>query len=563
MGWHSRGQVPQPASVPVLLLEKAESYGDRDYLHFWRDGHQQELTWREFAEKARRVAVALVEAGFKPGETVALLSENRVEWLLADLGVQAAGCVTVPIYPSNPPEIVAHIVKDSQARLVIAGSEKLAAKVPEATRLVQMDSEFQDWLRAAPSEPALAELQRRLAGISEEEVATVVYTSGTTGDPKGVTLLHANFLWAARAGLRHFTLGADDVFLSYLPYSHVLERVDGIFVPSVAGCRIWLSRGMERLADDIQEVHPTVMLGVPRVFEKIYETVNDRLQREPGWRRRVAGWALAQGSSGWRAALADRLLRRSLKERLTGGRLRFFISGGAPLNSAVERFFWSLGVKILQGWGMTETTSGVTSNTETRHRYGTVGVALPEVELRIADDGEILVRGAALMAGYRNRPEATAATIREEGWLHTGDIGEIDGDGFLRITDRKKDLIKTSGGKYIAPQPIEAALQSHRIVKSALVIADERPYAIALIVPDLAALGASGPDDSRVRPELQRVVEEVNRGLGSWETLKRFAVLPRDFEEAKGELTPTLKAKRRVIAEHFKDEIEATYSAPR
>ena len=567
----------QPAtagSVPAAILGQARRLADRTYLRFYRDGSWRSLSWQDFAERALRVAEGLVEAGLQAGDRVALLSENRVDWLVCDLGIQAAGCVTVPIYPSSQPRIVRHIVVDSGSRMLIAASRELAMKLepPSPAEVVLFDDQVAGW-QVASDPGRRAEVGRRLAAIRREDVATIVYTSGTTGDPKGVILLHRNLLAGAEGGLEVFDLGPSDTVLSFLPYSHVLERVDGIFTTSCAGCTIALARSADVLMEDIQAIRPTVMLGVPRVFDKVYEAVTDRVSREPAWKRMLFRWALGVGrGSGLRARLAHRLVLDSLRRKLTGGRLRFFISGGAPLSETVEQFFWALGVKILQGWGMTETTSGATTNSETRHRYRTVGLPLPGVELRIAADGEIQVRGPVNTAGYLNRPDATAELIGPDGWLNTGDVGFLDADGFLTITDRKKDLIKTAGGKYIAPLPIEARLETHRDIKAALVIGDGRPYAIALIVPDWEAIAqqlglvaepAVLREDERVKTLVQRIVDECNHELAGFETIKRFALLLTDFSEEADELTPTLKPKRRVIAAHHAAEIDAVYAAPR
>jgi long-chain acyl-CoA synthetase len=570
-------------SVPAAVLGQARRLGERTYLRFHQDGDWRTLSWKEFAERGLRVAEGLVAAGAQPGDRVALLSENRVEWLLCDLGILAAGCVTVPVYPSSRPRIVRHIVVDSGARILIAAGRELGMKLepPAPAEVVLIDDEVASW-QVASDPVRRAEVERRLAAIGREDVATIVYTSGTTGDPKGVVLLHRNLLDAAGGGLQVFDLGPDDTLLSFLPYSHVLERVDGVFTTTCAGCTIALARSIDALMDDIQVIRPTVMLGVPRVFDKVYEAVHDQVGRQPAWKRALFHWAMAAGArrlspeagTGARlqARLAERLVLRSLRQRLTGGRLRFFISGGAPLNEKVEEFFWTLGVKILQGWGMTETTSGATTNSETRHRYRTVGLPLPGVELRIATDGEIQLRGPVTTVGYLNRPDATAELLDADGWLSTGDIGFLDGDGFLTITDRKKDLIKTAGGKYIAPLPIEARLESNRVIKAALVVGDNRPYAIALIVPDWEAISAqlglaSEPavlrEDERVQMLVRRAVDECNHELAGFETIKRFTLLLTDFTEEADELTPTLKPKRRVIAAHHVAEIDAVYAAPR
>lgn len=369
-----------------------------------------------------------------------------------------------------------------------------------------------------------------------------------------------------------------DTILSFPPYAHVMERVDGIFVPSTAGCSIWLARGLSTLTEDIQAARPTVMLSVPRVFEIIHQAVYDQIAKQSPFRRAVFRWAISAGvqrlqepqrllarADAW---LADLLVLNALRRRLTGGRLRFFISGGAPLNERVEKFFWAIGVKILQGYGLTESTGGVTSNTEILHRYGTVGVPVPGIEVQVARDGEILVRGPAVMAGYNDRPSETTQAI-VDGWLRTGDIGHLDSDGFLMITDRKKDLIKTSGGEYVTPLPIESELQKHRYIKQAVVIGESRPYVVALLVPDWKALAADHrflgqpaelANDERVRVFFQRLVDECNATLTRIEAIKRFALLERDLSEDRDELTPTLKPKRRVIAEHFDDLVQEMYA---
>ena len=565
-------------TVPGLFRRRVAESGDRVALRRFDGDRWVDFTWADFDRAARAVAAALVAEGVQPGDRVVLMSPNRIEWLYCDMGVQLAGGVDVPVYPSTTASVAAKIVANSEARVAIVSDAEIASRLRGAEPLEKvftMDEDVQGWLASGPAPAALAEIDRRTDALEPDSIGTIIYTSGTTGDPKGVVLEQRAMADMAVTGVRSHNIGPDDVTLSFLPYSHVLERVNGLYVGIAAGGCAYLSRGIDRLAEDIREVRPTVMVSVPRVYEKMHQRVLETLRTQPERRQAMFRWAVSAGE-GRRsrnpfarasAALADRLLLAKVRDRLTGGRLRFFVSGGAPLHTEVERFFWAIGVPILQGWGMTETSSGATSNLVDHHRYGTVGLPLPGVELKIAEDGEILVKSPGNMREYYRNPEATAETIKD-GWVVTGDIGEIDSDGFLTITDRKKDLIKTAGGKYVAPQPIEARLQAHEGIERAVVIGDERPYVVALIVPDWDALGIKGDHEAQagsddLKQRFQSAVDEVNRDLGSWETIKYFHVLPADFSEEKGELTPTLKAKRKVIHENHRDAIESMYEGKR
>jgi long-chain acyl-CoA synthetase len=554
-------------------MRQAAALGPKVLFRHHQDGEWREVSWDEALRKALRLAAALVKARVAPGDRVLLMSENRLEWVLSDLAILTAGAVTVPIYPSTMPRVAQQIADNSQARLAIVSGEP-AAKRLHVERIVRMDRELPEWMEAGPGEDARKQVEARGAAISPDDLATIVYTSGTTGEPKGVMLAHRNLVDMTRSCLAAFDIGQEDSCLSFLPYSHVLERINSIMVLLAAGGSSWLSRGVDHLAEDIQECRPTVMVAVPRVYEKMYQRVMTQVAHASPRRQWLFRWALGQGrrrSRGQRALLhplADRLVLSTLRQRLTGGRLRFFVSGGAPLGREVEEFFWSFGVPIYNGWGMTETSSGATSNTERRHRFETVGPALPGVEIRIAGDGEVLVHSPGNMLGYFRNEEATAEVL-DDGWVHTGDIGELDADGFLRITDRKKDLIKTAGGKFVAPQPLEARLQQEAIIERAVVIGDQRPYAVALIVPDWGAmrreLGVSGDPDSllqdgRAHAAVQRLVDDLNGELGSWERIKYFQLLPHDFTEESGELTPTLKVKRRAVQERYRDQIEKMYA---
>jgi long-chain acyl-CoA synthetase len=524
-------------------------------------------------ERSLRVAVHLLEEGVAPGDRVGILAENRLEWLVCDLAIQMLGAAAVPIYPSSSTHTVREILDHSGARLVFVASEADQARVAPL-RSVRMDGEASGWMTETPATEALALIQARAEAVRPDDLCTIVYTSGTTGKPKGVMLAHRCIVDIVRSSLEVFPVGPDDEALSFLPYAHVFERINGIFEGFASGASGWLSRGSERLIDDLRECRPTVMVSVPRVYEKMHQRVMALLAVSPPHRRLLFEWAVGQGrrrSRGEAAPLhgvADRLVLSKLRALLTGGRLRFFVSGGAPLSREVEEFFWSIGVKILNGWGMTETSSGACSNTLTAHRFETVGRPLPGVEMRTAEDGELLVRSPGNMLGYF-RDEAATADALVDGWLRTGDVGEIDADGFVRITDRKKDLIKTSGGKFVAPQVHEARLRQAAVIENALVLGDERPYVVALIVPDWQAVkvetGIDGdPErlvvDPRVRELVQRQVDELNQDLGSWETIKYFGLLPRDFSEDSGELTPTLKVKRKAVEERHRDKIEAMYA---
>jgi long-chain acyl-CoA synthetase len=559
-----------------VLFRQAARYGDRPLIHY-PDGKAWKVdTWADMRRCTLAVASALVEAGVKVGDHVVVIGPNSLSWLYCDFGIQAAGAVSVPIYSGTMPEVAQVIAANCDAVLAIASDSNMAAKLTPTQTLrsiVTMDKEVAGWLDQAPQH--LPEVFDRLERIRPDDVCTIVYTSGTTGDPKGAELAHRNLVDVTRAVIKVHPLSDADFTLSWLPYSHVFERINGTFSVLMFGGQTWLS-GVDRLAEDLAGVQPTILLSVPRVYEKMHSRVMDRVREAPGFRRALFNWAVGVGTRFSHEtspgpmlkaehSLAERLVLGPLRERLVGGRLRFFISGGAALAREIEEFFWAIGVPILNGWGMTETSSGACSNTLTQHRFLTVGKPFPGVELKIETDGEILVNSPGNMLGYHKNPVATAETL-DHGWIRTGDIGEIDADGFLRITDRKKDLIKTAGGKYVAPQQLEFEIQRDDLVEQAVVIGESRPYVTALIVPDWAAVTKRIPGrpedlikDERVIALIDRAVDGVNKRVGSWEAIKYFTLLPRAFTEEAGEITPTLKIKRKVVAQRYAEQIESMY----
>lgn len=568
-----------------LFLRQAERFGERTLVRF-SDERSQRWTaqsWNQFREEVLLVAQGLVTAGVKPADRVLLVSENRVEWLCCDLGIQAAGAVTVPVYSNLLPASAQAIAEDSGATLAIVSNATQAAKLstmPHGPRVVTMDGELQAWLRGIGASLS-TEVATRLRDLSPDDVATIAYTSGTSGKPKGAVITHGIITGELESCRKAYDIRPDDVILSILPYAHIFERIAAFYFGTIlSGAELTLGRGVERLLDDLQEIRPTCMDAVPRIFEKITQRVESQAQASSWFDRTAYRWSMRTARrrvwvskpSWWmelRHAIADRLVLRRLRAR-TGGRLRFFMSGSAPLMPDVEEFFWAIGIPIYQGYGMTEVTCVATCNTIAEHRLGTVGKPLPGVALRLAPDGEIEVRGPGVMKEYFGNPAATAESMDGD-WLRTGDVGHIDKEGFLSVTDRKKDLLKTSGGKYVAPQPIEVRLQQDRHVQYAVVVGDGRRYVTALIVPDWPLvsreLGLSAPPqalvrDPRVTSMIQRVVDGVNAGLDRFETIKYFRLLAQPFSVESDEITPSLKVKRRVIRERYRALIDEMYAVP-
>ncbi len=556
-----------------VLFRQIARYADRDLVHYRDgDGPWRVHTWSDMRRDTLAVASGLIAAGVQAGDCVLLMSENRLEWLYCDFAIQAIGAITVPVYPQVSAEAAEIIATDSAATFAIASDAELGAKLTPRgplRRVALIDREVREWVRSGPGDTG--EVAARLGKISPDDLCTIVYTSGTTGTPKGVELAHRNLVDLSLAAVKVHPITDQDSSISWLPYAHVYGRINDIFDGIIYGGQTWISRGPDHLAEEIREVKPTVMLSVPRVYEKMYAAVMARVRDTSPTRQRIFKWAVEVGARYAQTShpglllraqrgVADRLVLASVRTLLTGGRLRFFVSGGAGLAKDIEEFFWALGVPILNGWGLTETSSGVCSNTLYEHRFASVGKPFPGVELRIADDGEILVKGLGNMRGYHNKPDATAEVLKD-GWFYTGDIGEIDSDGFLKITDRKKSLFKTAGGKYIAPVQLEQDLLSaDPIIARAVVVGEGRPYVTALIVPDWESAKKQGLDESALKARIQSIVDGVNSGLGHWETIKYFALLPHDFTEDSGELSLKLDVKRKVIAEHYQDQIEAMYA---
>jgi long-chain acyl-CoA synthetase len=557
----------------------------------------QEISWEQADDRVRDYANGLLGRGVRKGDNVALLARNSLDWALVDFALARIGAVGVPVYASSSSHDVGYLLAHSESVAIVCEDAEQLGKVEAVTDelpalrhvltyhdLDGLAAHGRDYAAAHP-----AALDDASAAIVEDDLYTIIYTSGTTGPPKGCMLSNRNY-WEMASVVdrmpRYYQ--DDDLMLLYLPLAHNYGRLM-LLLGAKVGFTIALLADPLRVGEALPVVRPTVLPSVPRVYEKIYGLVQSRFDEATGSKRKLIDWSLgvgrevsrleAQGAAipaGLRAKrrIADRLVFSKVREPL-GGRLRMPGSGGAPLSTDIAEFFDSVGVRITEGYGLTECTTACTVNLPDRYRFGSVGQPLPGFEIRIAEDGEIEVRSETVFQGYFKDPEATAAVLDSDGWLKTGDIGEVDEDGFLHITDRKKDILVTAGGKNVAPQNIENELKTSKYVSQALVLGDKRPYVSALLTLDPAEIGRWADErgipgdastlasDPRVRELLQSVVDDANRDRSRFEQVKRFVVIPRDFTMEHGEITPTLKLRRRAVQEHFADEIEALYAEPR
>ncbi len=585
-----------------MFLGRVEESGADPALWFKKAGRYHSVTWREFSEAVRCVTLALYAEGVQRGDRVGILSENRPEWAFADLGILSLGAASVPVYPTSSLKESQYILEHAETRVVFVSSREQLEKVQpflaqgKLKRIVIFDAEE----NALPTLCSFSEFMERgrrchlnnpnlydqlVRGVTPEDLATLIYTSGTTGPPKGVMLTHANFLSNCEAAAEVLPTTRGDRSLSFLPLSHVFERMAGYYFMIQQGVSIAYAENMQTVPEDLLLVQPTVAASVPRLYEKMHARILETVESGSRLKRRLFHWALRTGRAageyrqvrrpmppglGLRFALAQFLVFKKLKNRL-GGKIRFFISGGAPLAKELAEFFFSAGVLILEGYGLTETSPVIAVNRPERFKFGTVGPALPGVEVKIAGDGEILTRGPHVMKGYYKNDEATHEAI-QNGWFLTGDIGEIDSEGFLKITGRKKDIIVTAGGKNISPQNLENEILSDPLFSQVVVIGDRKPYLVALVAPNRSELErlakSEGIRDSsweellklpRIVEELKQRLDERTKDFAPFEQIKYVHLLSKELSQEAGELTPTLKVKRRVVMERYAREIEALY----
>jgi len=601
-------------TVDATLETAPASAGQRTIAQLWRnavaggrtgaayltetDDGWREVSWAEADERVRAYANGFLARQVRKGDNVALLARNGLEWALLDFALARIGAVGIPIYASSSARDVGYLLAHSEAVAVVCEDAAQLAKVEAVDEelpslqhvltyhdLDGLAAHGEDFAAANP-----AALDEATAALTENDLYTIIYTSGTTGPPKGCMLSNRNYFEMATVvdRMEQTYYRPDDVMLLYLPLAHNYGRLM-LLLGAHVGFTIAFLADPLRVAEVLPQVRPTLLPSVPRVYEKVHTAVVARFDAATGIKRRLIDWALPIGrevsrleSEGKpvpaglrrRHGLADRFVFRKVREPF-GGRLRMPGSGGAPLSKEIIEFFDAVGIRIAEGYGLTECTTACSANTPDDYRFGSVGHPLPGADVRIAADGEIEMRSPTVFQGYFKDPEATAAVFTPDGWLRTGDIGELDADGFLHVTDRKKDILVTAGGKNVAPQNIENDLKTSKYVSQALVIGDKRPYVAALLTLDSVEIGrwaaenaldgdiAALSQDERVRELLQDTVDEANRDRSRFEQVKRFTVLPRDFTMEDGEITPTLKLRRRAVQEHFADEIDALYAEPR
>jgi long-chain acyl-CoA synthetase len=591
----------EPRTLSELFLRAAAEFDLVDALNYKKDGEWLPISSKEIVERAERIALGLYSLGLRKGDRAAILAANSPEWTLTDAGCQFAGVIDVPIYTTLAPDAVRYILCDSDARVLFIGSEELFSRVkpilsecPSLEKIVFFGkSSTTDGMALADLEssgeklrmdiPDLANTLRE--DVAPNDIATLIYTSGTTGEPKGVMLTHANLISNALDASERYEFAGPEVSISVLPLSHVFERT-GMYVYIRFGMRVFYAESIEKAPDNLKEVRPTIFIGVPRIFEKVFERARLKAAQNGALNAQIFDWAaeVAKEFAACQArgdepsnilvakhTIADRLVYSKFRE-FFGGRLRYCITGGAALPDEVYLIFTGAGVTIMQGYGLTETSPVISSNNPSAVRVGTVGRPIRTVQVRIADDGEIEVNGPGVMRGYYHKNEETRAAFTDDGWFRTGDIGSLDDDGFLIITDRKKELFKTSGGKYIAPSPIEQKLRSSKFVNQAVLVGNERKFPAALIVPNfdmlasyakLKGLDLTTPEKfcthTKIIDLFARQIEQTNADLSQFEKVKTFALLERELTVENGELTPTLKVKRRAVDEKYRDVIDALY----
>ena len=592
-----------PGTLNTLFFDAIAQYNRPQAMQYKRDGAYVPISHQEIERRVRHVALGLAAAGVRPGDRVAILSENRPEWAMADYACLTSGVTDVPLYPSLPADQLPYMLNDAGAVAIFVSTAAQAAKIaeirshlPALKTVCAFDGKFpgvdctfaeiESRGASADSKEAAASYRGRALAVRPEDLATIIYTSGTTGEPKGVMLTHGNIASNVAAS-RELLPMRDEITLSFLPLSHIFGRMADYLMFAV-GATIAYAESIDKLIQNFSEVHPTFIFSVPRIYEKVYAGAIENARKGGALKYRLFQWARGVGDraaserlagrqpTGMLAlqnAIAQRLVFSKLRARM-GGHMRIFVSGGAPLASEIAKFFYAADLVILEGYGLTETSPVISVNTPDHNRIGTVGMPIKSIEVKIAADGEICVRGPGVMLGYYNKPEATREAIDPDGFFHTGDIGELR-DGYLVITDRKKDLIKTAGGKAIAPQPIENLVRQNRYVSQAVMIGDRRKFPSMLIVPNFEQLegwakykGISFANHAElianpeVKAKMEREVFDHLQGLASFETPKKIALIEHDFTIESGELTPTLKVRRRVIDQKYRSTIDALYEEP-
>lgn len=579
------------SSIPEMVLSQAKRYGEKPVMRAKRNGTWERITWNGLIESARNTALGLASLGLKEGDRVSILSENRPEWAVADLGTLFAGGFDAPIYTTNTPEQCAYIVRDCGARFIFVSTGLLLAKIlekldtmPTLEKIICFDSPESRGNEKIMTLENLQEIGKaftdksviegRIARIKPDDLLTLIYTSGTTGEPKGVMLTHGNMISNCQASASILPISDTDSFMSFLPLSHSFERMAGYYMALFTGAEIIYAESIEKLVDNLAETHPTLLCSVPRIFEKVYNGFMQQAEKAQGLKKKILSWALKVGSEAsektlkkedfgfaltFQRNLAHKLVFSKLHAKL-GGNIRFLVSGGAPLSAEIARFFHAAGLLVLEGYGLTETSPVIAVNRPDKYRFGTVGMTIPDVEVKIAGDGEILVKGPNVMKGYYNKPDATKEVFTADGYFMTGDIGELSKDDLLKITDRKKDLIKTAGGKYVAPQAIENRLKLFPMVEQVNVIGDMRPFCTALIVPNFMELekwaadrgfNAKSQEELIANGEVQKHYEgiraKLNEELAPFEQIKKIRLIAEPFSQENNMLTPTLKVRRKIV----------------